>query len=131
MQRTARSVRVFGVYLLAIGILLLAVPDLLLGAFALGTTTEPWIRIVGLLAAVIGWYYLAAVRAGSVVMLRATIPPRCLAVVVFGALVALRMAAPTLLLFALVDLAGALWTAWALRADAREARGRAPTTASR
>lgn len=120
MPRAARSVQLFGLYLLAIGALLLVVPNLLLAAFALGTTTEPWIRVVGLLAAVVGWYYLAAVRTGSDAMLRATIPPRCAAALVFAALVLLRMAAPTLLLFALVDLAGAGWTAWALRADRRE-----------
>lgn len=126
--RTARrSLVSFGVYLLALAVVLLAVPNVLLALFGIPPTSEVWIRVVGMLVAFLGYY---DVRYGAVadrrflelsVHTRVTVPAFFLAFVVFAG-------APwQLLLFGMVDLAGSIWTRLSLRGTspslaAREAR---------
>jgi hypothetical protein len=114
MSGPARSAMVFGVYLLVLGAVLVVVP----GALALtgiAPPTEVWIRVVGLLAMILGYYYARAARAELLPFIGWTVAPRLLVAPAFAALVVLGFASPALVLFGLVDLAGALWTAWELR----------------
>jgi hypothetical protein len=110
MSPAARSVNVFGIYLLVLGVVLLAAPNLLLGLFHLPPTTEVWLRVVGMLVAFLGIYYRVAAAADlrlfflTTVMLRASVPVFFLAFVLAG------WAPWPLLVFAGVDAAGAAWT---------------------
>jgi hypothetical protein len=115
MTSAARSIQVFGVYLLLLGATLLAAPNLLLGAFGIAPTGEVWIRVAGMLVGFIGVYYLRAARAGLTPFFGWTVPVRLSVPVFFAVFVALGMAPAVLLLFAGVDAAGALWTWSALR----------------
>jgi hypothetical protein len=110
------SIRVFAIYLLVLGPLLIVAPALVLGPFGIPVPGDVWIRVVGVLAAVIGAYYLQASRAGFVPFYRATIPVRAFVFVTFLAFALLGLAPAALVLFGAVDLAGAAWTALALRA---------------
>ena len=60
MSKSARSVLVFGVYLVLLGLVLIAVPNVLLGAFGLALTTEVWVRVVGMLVLCLAFYYIQA-----------------------------------------------------------------------
>src|SRR5574341_1236669 len=62
MSNSARSVFVFGLYLAVLGIVLLVVPNFLLGMFFLPSTTEVWIRVAGMLLLFLGFYYTQAAR---------------------------------------------------------------------
>jgi hypothetical protein len=115
MSPAARSIRIFGAYLLLLGAALLLAPNLLLGAFSIAPTGEVWIRVVGMLAGILGVYYLQAARAGLAAFYRWTIPVRLSVPLFFAAFVAAGLAPPVLLLFGAVDAAGALWTWAALR----------------
>jgi hypothetical protein len=84
MSPAARSVNVFGIYLLLLGVVLLAAPNLLLGLFHLPPTTEVWLRVAGMLRASVPLFFLAFVLAG--------------------------WAEWPLLVFAGLDAAGAAWT---------------------
>jgi hypothetical protein len=55
MGASARSVLVFGVYLLGLGLVLLIVPNMLLSLFGMPTTTEVWVRVVGMLVIFLGY----------------------------------------------------------------------------
>lgn len=110
MTRAARSILVFGGYLLALALAMLLAPNLLLGAFGIAPTGEVWIRVAGMLVGFIGVYYLRAARAGLTPFFGWTVPVRLSVPVFFAAFVALGMAPTVLLLFAAVDAAGALWT---------------------
>ena len=57
MNSPGRSVLVFGVYVLLIGLSFLFIPNTLLPIFGFPTTTEVWIRVLGLLAAALRLYY--------------------------------------------------------------------------
>ncbi len=110
MSRAARSIQVFAVYLLPLGLVLVMSPNTLLALFGIPATGEVWIRIVGMLAGFLGVYYWRAFFVW-------TVPVRLSVPLFFGAFVLLGLAPPVLLAFAAVDAAAALWTWAALRRD--------------
>ena len=117
MSKAAFTVKAFGVYLLLLGIALVVVPNLLLGLFGIPSTSEVWIRVVGLLAFNIGMYYWYAAKSEARPFFSASVYVRAAVPVVFIAFVALGLVSPLLVLFGLVDLAGAVWTFVALRKE--------------
>lgn len=116
MSHSARSVFVFGVYLAALGLTLLVVPNVLLGLFAVPATTEVWIRVVGMLLLFLAYYYILAARKGLADFFQWSVYARATVILFFTAFVLLDYATPSLILFGAVDLLGAIWTAFALRA---------------
>lgn len=123
MSRASLSLLVFGVYLLVLGGLLMTVPDTFLGWFGLPPTHDVWIRVVAMLVLILGCYDVLAARADLTPFFRWSVWLRGSVIVFFAAFVGLGLVQPILLLFGVVDLAAATWTALALRADARH-----PTT---
>jgi hypothetical protein len=117
MRKSAKSVAAFGIYLLGVGLGFLLLPNLMLSLFGFDTTSEPWIRVVAMLVLILAYYYIQAARHARKEFFRFTVHARALVILFFGAFVALGIAAPMLLLFGLVDLAAALWTASALKSE--------------
>jgi hypothetical protein len=115
-SRPAMSVAVFGAYLLTLGAVLIIAPNLLLGWFRMAPTTEVWIRIVGMLVLFLGTYYVLAALSEVRAFFRWTVPLRFCVLVFFAGFVLSGHAPAVLLLFGVTDVAGACWTAWALRA---------------
>lgn len=122
MSNSARSVLIFGWYLVALGCTLLTIPNAVLGIFGLPPTTDVWIRVVGMLVLCLSFYYIQAARHGLTPMLRWTVYVRSAVIVFFGAFVLLDFASAPLVLFGVVDLLGAIWTHTALRAEGAAAR---------
>ena len=116
MSNPARSITVFGVYLALTGLSFVFVPNLVLPLFGFPTTTEVWIRLVGLLTAILSLYFLYSVRHADKRFFRATVPARLLFFAGVTSLAILDLGSPLLIVFGLVDLAGAAWTWLALRA---------------
>lgn len=110
MSPAARSIHIFGIYLVVLGVVLLAAPNLLLFLFRLPLTSEVWLRVVGMLVVFLGIYYRVAAAADvtqfflATVLLRASVPVFFLAFVLAG------WVEWPLLLFGAVDAAGAAWT---------------------
>ena len=117
MSKAARSVFVFGVYLVALGIVLLVAPNFLLGISFLPSTNEVWVRVVGMLVLFLGFYYAQAARKELTDFIRWTMYPRSTVILFFAAFVLLGFAKPPLILFGVVDLLGVMWTGLALRAS--------------
>lgn len=115
MQPAATSVKFFGVYVFLTGIGLTLAPNLVLAPLGLPVPTEVWIRVLGVLAIVLGYYYWACGVAGAVAFFRATVRGRMLFAVLCVGLVVAFQAPVQLLLFGAIDVAGALWTRHALR----------------
>ena len=115
MSRSAVSVFVFGIYLLLLGAVLVIVPNVLLTVLFVPPTNEVWIRVVGMLILFLGVYYVLAARAELRQFFPWTVYVRSSVIVFFAAFVILGFAPVQLILFGSVDLAAALWTAWALR----------------
>jgi hypothetical protein len=115
MKKTSTSVLCYGIYLLMLGLVYVTIPNLPLTLLGFAPTDEPWIRVMAACVMILGYYYVRAARSDWSPFYRWTIHTRAffaLATVVF---VVLKLAQPMLLLFGLLDLAGALWTGLALR----------------
>lgn len=117
MSPAARSVFWFGFYPALTGVVLVLAPNLLLTLSGLPPTREAWIRLMGMLLVIIGFFYVQAGRAGLTPFFHWTIVSRLGSGAVVGGLVAGQLASPVSLLFWLVDLAGAIWTWHALRSE--------------
>ena len=115
MSASARSIFVFGIYLVVIGIALLVVPNLMLKLFLLPPTEEVWVRVVGMLTLFLSFYFIQAARSEMTEFFRWTVYTRCTTIVFLVGLVFFAYASPFLIPFGLVDLLGAIWTGMALR----------------
>ena len=110
MTPSARSLYVFGIYLLVTGAFLLGAPNTFLALLRLSPTTDPWIRVLGVLVMAIGMLDSASARAELTAYFRVTVWVRLFVLVAFVVLVGLRLAPAILMLFGAIDAAGALWT---------------------
>jgi len=114
MSKSALSIFVFGLYVAVLGIIMIVVPNFLL-KISRTSTTEVWIRVVGLLLLYLGFYYTQAARKEMTDFFRWTVYTRSTVIVFFAAFVLLGFANPPLIMFGVVDLLGAIWTGLALR----------------
>lgn len=120
MSKAALSIFVFGIYVILLGIILMVVPNALLAIFGLPATTEVWIRVVGMLVFLIGYYYIRASRNEKemISFYRWTVHARSSVIIFFIIFVAFGFAKPTLILFGVIDLLAAIWTWKTLRTQA-------------
>jgi hypothetical protein len=119
MSRSAFTIKAAGCYLLILGLVLILVPNLLLALFRMPPTQEVWIRVLGVAVFNFGLGYWAAARSESVEFFRMSVYGRPTVLLCFAAFVLLGLASPMLLLFGVVEVAGALWTWLALRSEHR------------
>ncbi len=117
MSHAAKSLFVFGIYVLGLGLTLLLVPNLILRVFGVRPTYEVWIRINGMFLICFGFYYVQAARHELTSFIRWTVPGRIAVIFYLAAFVLLVAAPKPLLLFGLVDLLAAVWTWLALKKE--------------
>ena len=112
MSKAALSMFVFGIYVILLGIILMVVPNTLLAIFDLPATTEVWIRVVGMLVFLMGYYYIQASRneRKMISFYRCTVHARSSVIIFFIIFSALGFVKPILILFGVVDLLAAAWT---------------------
>lgn len=118
MSQSALSAKVFAVYLFIAGTLLATVPNLLLTLLHIPPTSEVWIRVIGLIAFMIGVYAWVAANHEFKPLMVASVYTRFTVFVAFAIFVLTGLASPMTMLFGVADLAGGIWTFFALRADA-------------
>lgn len=117
MKKSSTSILVFGLYLVGMGLGLAAIPNLVLGMLGFPATDEIWIRVLGVVTLVLAYYYISAARADLKTFAQWTVPARIGVFAAFTAFVVLGFVGPVMILLGSVDLLGALWTGWALRAE--------------
>jgi hypothetical protein len=116
MSRAALSIRVFAFYLLATAATLMFVPNVLLRLLGIVPTEEHWIRMMGMLTGLLAYYYWRASAENSRPFFEWTVLERlAIAPAFFVLFVLLGWAAPVVLIFAVPDIFGALWTRSALK----------------
>ena len=111
MSKSAFSIQAFGIYIIALGLGLVFVPNLLLSLLRMPVTSEVWIRVLGVVVVNIGVLYVVAARSNAVAVFRATVYGRPSVLIWFAAFVALGLAPPMLLLFGAAEVASASRTA--------------------
>lgn len=97
------------------GIALIVAPGMVMSLLGIAPPSEIWIRVLGVLALVVGYYYLACASGEAIAFYRATVAGRFGFAGLLVVLVALYGAPIQLLLFGLVDVAGSVWTSRGLR----------------
>ena len=117
MSNAAKSILAHGIYLLGLAVVLLTIPNVPLKIVGLPETNEVWIRVVGFLSLVLGYYYVQEARRDETEFFRSTILPRVLAIVFFIIFVVLGFAPVNLLILIAVDPIFILWTYFALRSS--------------
>ena len=122
MSKSALSLYVFGIYLVVLGIVVVTIPNVLLGIFGMPQTNEVWIRIVGVLVLVLAFYYTQAARKELTGFIILTVYTRATFILFLTAFVLLGFSSPVLILFGVADLLGALWTGTALRSDRKKSQ---------
>ena len=120
-----RSLFVWGWYVGALGVVLNVSPNTLLTLFFLPPATEVWVRMVGMFLLFLSYLSFASSREGNAGYMRWSVHVRLAVPLFFVTYVVLGWAPSALLPFGAVDVAGALWTQWALAKDAL--RGRSPS----
>lgn len=112
IKSASLSLMVFGTYMMLIpGLGLMIFPKLLLDLNGLVYDSHIWsVRIVGLLAFIIGSYQLFIAKNKIRQLYKITVIQRCFAAVFFTILWLTKEASSGILLFALIDLTGASWT---------------------
>jgi hypothetical protein len=116
MHPASRSIQVFGIYVVLTGLGLTFAPALLFSPLGVPVPAEVWVRVLGVLAIVVGYYYWACGRADAVPFFVASVRGRLVFAALCVVLVVAYAAPLQLLLFCLVDIAGAAWTYHGLRA---------------
>lgn len=125
MSHARQSMVVWSIYVYILGAVLLLIPNVLLGLFGVTETDEVWIRVVGMTVMIFGFLYTGALRGDSEEVYAASVYARSFAVVVLVVL-AFTTGPWQLVLFAVIDAAGAGWTWMGLR-DRQPARTAAVT----
>ena len=112
MSKAALSMFVFGIYVTVLGVILMVIPNVLLATFGIAATTEVWIRVVGMLVFLIGYYYIRASRNEKemISFYRWTVHARSSVIIFFIIFVLFGLVKPILILFGVIDLAAAIWT---------------------
>lgn len=121
MSKAGLSLFVFGLYMvLIVGLGFMTAPHLILSMFGLSAGDDVWIRMVGMLASIVGAYYLLAVRARLEEFFKWTVPARYYASCFMVLMFALGKVGSAILLFAAIDTVAATWTLIALRSDTKK-----------
>lgn len=116
MSSPAKSVFVWSFYLFVFGIGFLFIPNPAITLLGFEPTNDIWIRFFGLLAIVLGTYYFTAARKEDLIFFRSSVTGRLIFVTGEFAFVLVHMTKPVVAVFAIVELASAIWTHLALMA---------------
>ncbi len=117
MSKSAISIMIFGVYVSVLGLLLIAIPNLILGLLLQPETNEIWIRVAGVLLFLLGFYYIESARAELKRFFQLTVYARIAVMLFFIAFTIFLSATPLIIAFASVDVCGAAWTQLALNRE--------------
>jgi len=115
MSNSAKSVFVFGIYLVVLGLSFLLIPNVVLGLFGFPETTEIWIRVVGMLLVLSAFYYTQAARKELTDFFKFTVYARSSVIVFFVIFVIFGHTRPIIILFGAIDLLAAIWTGLTLK----------------
>jgi len=99
------------------GLFLLVFPLIILGIVNLDASGSAMVRLLGMMLIFYGYYYIRAGISGKkmIEFFWWTVHTRMSAIVVLSALIIMNLAPPIVIVFGVIDLAGAIWTLIELR----------------
>jgi hypothetical protein len=125
MSKARFSIFIYSIYLASGGAVMAFIPNVILTLVGHPTTSEPWIRLFGALAMVLGLKGLHYQRLDIESMFQLDVYTRSFFATFLLVLVLMGIAQPILLVWTVVDYGAALWTQVAIWSDKRAARSTA------
>lgn len=111
----SKTIFLFGYYPLLAGLSMVLAPAMPLEIMGLPVEGLDWIRMLGVVTMIVGYYYLNNGRLGVIQFARFTVHARTLIPFVFLAMVLVFDMSPIYIAFTAVDVLGGLWTWSALK----------------
>jgi hypothetical protein len=112
----AKTILIFGVYFLIEGVSIILFGGLFADRLGIPAAAEPMFRVSGLIFVVLGYYYIRAAHAGMTPFFHWTVQMR---IAQFGFFLVVVLGLDwfdwPMLIASGIELAGGLWTWWALR----------------
>jgi hypothetical protein len=118
MTYSGKSVFYFGIYAVCTGLLFISIPERLIALMQLPSMPSGWASVIGLLAMVIGIYYIVCGKTNSKPFIKASMYVRIFFAAGTSLLFVFGQMPIYIILFGGVDALGALWTAMALKSEA-------------
>jgi hypothetical protein len=115
MSHAAKSLALFALYMVSLGVILMVAPNPLLALLGLPPTEEVWVRVVGLVVVYLGIWDFQAARKDLAEFLLLSVYLRSSLILFLTTFVLLGFVGSVLIWFGVIDLAAALWTALALK----------------
>lgn len=115
MSKVAKSVYYFSFYLLLAGTALFLIPNQIITLLGIELASEVWIHLVGALTFILGVFFFYMAKQDSRPFFFISMFGRGIFTFAIVLLVIFWNAPTPLLLFALVDVAGLLWTAFTFK----------------
>src|SRR5450432_3859826 len=103
MSNAAKSIFIYGIYLLGLSVTLLLIPNVALSIFGLPATSEVWVRVVGMEALFFSLFYFRAAQKEMTEFFRLSIVTRPLVLVMFVIFVAAGLAPISFVLLGVPD----------------------------
>ncbi|NDJ52636.1 MAG: hypothetical protein GYB68_06080 [Chloroflexi bacterium] len=122
MTRAARSVLIFGIYIIASGSVLLVFPEAMTTFMGIPAPLDGWARLFGAMAVWLGIYYVVCGQSDARGFIQATVHLRPTVLPTLVVLVLLGEFPVGVVGMGVADLLGAVWTFLAMRADQRDPR---------
>lgn len=119
MTKSGKSVFFFGIYLLLTGVVLCFIPESFISILKLPEIPTAWARLLGILVLILGSYYIVSGRNDLKPFINATIYLRMFFLAGTIVLFATGQMPMEILPLGVIDLIGALWTMFSVKAEAK------------
>ena len=117
MSYAAKTIFIFGLYMVITGLVLLIVPEVLFNVADHPTPPDVMSRIAGMLLLLFSYMYFRSALDEVTQFFHWTVHMRPFIIVFLIVFYLLDLASPIIITFGVIDLVGALWTWWAIRKD--------------
>lgn len=110
MQKPAKTVWLFGIYLLIEGLFLMLAPSSLLSSIGIPDPESVWRIVIGFVVAVLGYYYIRNAKENLVPFFGFTVQVRIIQFVFFIWLYVFERGTLALVAFSFIEFAAGMWT---------------------
>lgn len=110
MEKAAKTVRLFGIYLLIEGVFLMFAPSSLLEMIGLPDPESVWRIVVGFVVVALGYYYVRNAKENLVPFFGFTVQVRIIQFVFFIWLYIFERGTLALVAFSFIEFASGMWT---------------------
>ncbi|WP_420576994.1 hypothetical protein [Ekhidna sp.] len=110
MQKPAKTVWLFGIYLLIEGLFLMLAPSSLLSSIGIPDPESVWRIVIGFVVAVLGYYYIRNAKENLVPFFGFTVQVRIIQFVFFIWLYVFERGTLALVVFSFIEFVAGMWT---------------------